>query len=151
MQRLLLLSAFLLAGCVVPAKIYFRNLSTEQVRLRGTLVDRRRFKKLPNNVNLFDTAAKSSTICGRWRREDFVTWTDTTTFYLDVPAFTVIDLKDISNGLILGTHEPNVLLVVIRKNRTDTVTTGDLASVEQKFKRRPYNTFTDPIYYFDIH
>jgi hypothetical protein len=151
MHRILLLSAFLMAGCVVPAKIYFRNLSGEKVRLRATLTDRRRFNKLPNSVNLFDTATKKSAICGSWRSKDLVTWTDTTTLYLDVPAFTVIDLKDISNGLLLGTHVPDVLLVVITKNRMDTVTDGDLASVDQNFKRTHYNTFTTPIYYYDIY
>ncbi len=149
MRRLILLATVFFAGCTVPAEVYFRNYSNKAVRLQATLTDRRRFEKLPNKVTFYDTATKKQWY-GNWRSTAMVTWTDTATFYIDVPAFTVVNVADISRGLILGSREPDVMLLMMADNKTDTLTTGDYLSVTKKFKYEGYTMFKPAIYYYDV-
>src|SRR5215217_6732469 len=85
MWKLLVLISFLLSGCIIPADVFFRNFSNQTVRLQATLADRRRFEKLPNKVNFYDTSTKKRHFYGDWRTNAFVRWVDTTTFYIDIP------------------------------------------------------------------
>src|SRR3569623_263855 len=87
MWRLILLVAFLLAGSTIPAEVFFRNFSAKQVRLQATLIDRSRFDKLPIKVTFYDTATRKHLYYGYWRSNGLVTWADTATFYVDVPAY----------------------------------------------------------------
>lgn len=151
MWRSLTLILIFFAGCTIPAEIYFRNLSPNSVRLQASLVDRRRFDKLPNRVNFYDTSTKKRQFYGEWRTDALVTWVDTSTFYIDVPAYTVVDLADISRGLTLGAKQPDVILSMIVNNKTDTLTTGDYSSIVAKFKLRGYGLFKPPVYYYDNH
>ena len=137
-------------GCEIPAEVYFRNYSNKKVRLRASLVDRYRFKKLPNKVNFYDTSLKKRQYYGGWRQNALVTWVDTTTFYVDVPAHTVINIADVSNGLTLGSREPEVLLLMIADNKIDTLTDGNYPSLARKFKSSRYNPLTTAIYYYDF-
>src|SRR5688572_20545909 len=100
MWRLFALVSIFLSGCTIPAEVFFRNFSNEKVRLHATLVERRYFDKLPNKVNFYDTAIKRRQFYGDWRSSGLVTWVDTSTFYIDVPAFTVVDVEDVSRGLV---------------------------------------------------
>ena len=150
MLRLFVLICFLLEGCTIPAKVFFRNFSNEEVRLQVTLVDRRRFTKLPNAVNFYDTATRKGKYWCNWKSSNLVTWVDTTTFYIDVPAFTVVDVEDISRGLVLGARQPDVMLRMITECKVDTLTNGDYYSLAAKFKSTGYGPFKPPIYYYDF-
>jgi hypothetical protein len=150
MWRLILLVAFLLAGCTIPAEVFFRNFSAKKVRLQATLIDRSRFDKLPNKVTFYDTATRKHLYYGNWRSNGLVTWVDTATFYVDVPAYTVINLADVSNGLTLGSRQPEVLLLLIADNKTDTLTTGDYPSLALKFTQKGYNPLGTVKYYYDF-
>lgn len=150
MWRLTTLTLLLLAGCTIPAHIYFRNYSNKSVQLRATLIDRRYFDKLPNKVNFYDTATMEKKYFGEWQYEGLVTWTDTTSFYINVPAYTLVNLADVSNGLTLGARQPDVLLVLITDHKVDTLITGDFFSVDKKFKSVPYGVFRDQVYYYDF-
>ncbi len=130
--------------------MFFRNFSNQNVRLQASLIDRRRFDKLPNKVSFYDTTVKKRKYYGDWRQDSLVTWVDATTFYIDIPAFTVINIADVSNGLTLGSRQPEVLLLMIADNKTDTLTTGDYASLADKFKSKGYNPFGTAIYYYDF-
>src|SRR4051812_45575951 len=113
MWRITVLISIFLVGCTIPAEIFFRNFSNRKVRLQATLVDRFRFDKLPNKVNFYDTATKSRQYAGDWQSSRLVTWLDTATFYIDVPPFTILNLADISRGLVLGARQPDVVLLMI--------------------------------------
>ena len=138
-----------LAGCTIPCEIYFRNLTTDNVRLRATLINRQYFKKLPNQVNFYETTENKKEIIGKWKYESLVTWVDATTFFIDVPPKMAIDVADISNGLVLGTKSPDVLLLALRPNSIDTLTTGDYMSVANKFKSE-HRFLANPLYYYDL-
>jgi len=58
MWKLFVLISFLLSGCIIPGDVFFRNFSNRTVRLQATLEDHRRFEKLPNKVNFYDTSTK---------------------------------------------------------------------------------------------
>lgn len=146
---LLVFASCILTGCTIPCGIYFRNLTGSVVRLQATLLDRCYFDKLPNAVNFYDTAQKSKTIIGNWKYQRLVTWVDSTGFFIDVPPKTSIDVADISNGLTLGTHSPMILLLAVRENKIDTVTTGYYTSVADKFKVKG-GAFSKPVYYYDL-
>ena len=150
MWRLTLLAFLFLSGCSIPATVLVRNFSEEQVRLQATLADRRDFKKLPNQVDFYDTATRKRQYCGDWKGSRLITWVDSTTFYVDVPAFTVIDVADISKGLVLGARQPDVLLQLIADNKTDTLTAGDYLSLAKKFQSSGAGLFRNPVYYYDI-
>jgi len=150
MWRLSLLISILFAGCTIPAKVFFRNFSNEKVRLQASLIDRRRFNKIPNEVNFYDTSKNKRQYYGAWQKDGLVTWMDTATFYIDVPPFTVVDIADVSNGLTLGSRQPDVLLLMICGNKTDTLTTGDYPSLADKFKTKGYNPFSTAVYYYDF-
>lgn len=137
-------------GCVVPADVFFRNFSNETVRLQARLTDRRYFNKLPNRVDFYDTSEIKRKPYGRWKYNTLVTWVDTTTFYIDVPAATVVNIKDLSNGLILGSRQPDVLLLMTKGTKTDTLITGDYLSVDKKFKFTGYGMFKPARYYYDV-
>lgn len=151
MWKLLVFISFVLSGCVIPAEVFFRNFSNQTVRLQATLADRRLFKKLPNKVYFYDTATKKRQFYGDWRTNAFVSWVDTTTFYIDIPASTVINIADVSNGLALGSNQPDVLLLAITDNKRDTLTTGDYPSLAAKFKSNRYHPLGTAIYYYDFH
>jgi hypothetical protein len=151
MWRLILLTAFLFAGCIIPAKVFFRNFSNQKVRLQASLNDRRRFNKLPNRVTFYDTSTRKRQYYGNWRENGLVTWVDTATFYVDIPAYTVINIADISNGLTLGSKQPDVLLLLISDHKIDTLTKGDFPSLADKFKTKGYNPLGTAIYYYDFH
>jgi hypothetical protein len=138
------------AGCTIPAEVFFRNFSNDTVRLRATLANRRFFDKLPNKVQLYDTAAKRREFYGTWKYNELVTWVDTSTFCIDIPAFTVINVADISRGLVLGAREPNVLLVMIKAGKADTIMKGDYLSLANAFKSTGYGLFKKPVYYYDV-
>jgi hypothetical protein len=53
-----------------------------------------------------------------------VIWVDTATFYIDVPAHRR-DEYTVSNGLTLGSKQPEVLLLLISDDKTDTLMKGD--------------------------
>ncbi len=150
MQKLLLLIIICLAGCTIPAKIFFQNLSSEKVRLQCTLVDRRQFDKLPNKVDFFETTTMKKQTLGVWKARGFVAWLDTTTFYIDVPAHTGVDVADISRGLVVGARHPSVLLLLIAQGKIDTLTTGDYSSLAAKFKATGYGVFRSPVYYYNL-
>lgn len=150
MWKLLVLISFLLSGCIIPADVFFRNFSNQTVRLQATIVDRRQFEKLPNKVNFYDTSTKKRHFYGDWRTNALVRWVDTTTFYIDIPASTVINIADVSNGLTLGSRQPEVLLLLITDNNRDTLTTGDYSSLAAKFKSKGYNPLGTAIYYYDF-
>jgi hypothetical protein len=151
MWRLLIFISIFLAGCTIPGKIFFRNYSKENVRLQATLVERRYFDKLPNKVNFYDTATKRKEYCGNWKYSGLVTWVDTTTFYINVPPFTVVDIADISRGLVLGARQPDIILLTIIDKKVDTLMTGEYFSFAKKFLYRGYGLIRPPIYYYDIH
>ena len=130
--------------------MYFRNFSNQTVRLQAKLVDRRRFEKLPNRVNFYDTSTKKRHYYGDWRKNALVSWVDTTTFYIDIPASTVINIADVSNGLTLGSRQPEVLLLLIAGNKTDTLTTGSYPSLDNKFKSKRHSPLATAIYYYDF-
>jgi len=148
--KFILLISILFAGCTIPAKVFFRNFSNQKVRLQATLVDRRFFDKLPNKVDFYDTATRKKQYVGEWRATDLVTWTNTTTFYIDVPPFTVVDVDDVSRGLVLGARSPDVQLVMFSENKIDTLTDGDYISLAAKFKTTGWGMFKTPIYYYDL-
>jgi hypothetical protein len=150
MWKLLLLIAFLFAGCTIPAEVFFRNFSGEKVRLQASLIDRSRFNKLPNKVTFYDTSTRKHQYYGNWRENGLVTWVDTATFFIDVPAHTVINIADVSNGLTLGSRQPEVLLLMISAGKTDTLTKGDYPSLAAKFKTKGYNPFGTAVYYYDF-
>ncbi len=149
MWRLVLLILLFFTGCIIPADVFFRNFSGQQVRLQATLIDRRWFDKLPNKVSFYDTSKRKRQYYGDWRTTSFITWTDTTTFYIDVPAFTVINVADISNGFSLGGRKPDVVLTMIADNKTDTLTNRDYMSFYDKFKTKGYNPFGTANFYYD--
>lgn len=126
--------------------MFFRNLSAETVRLNATILNRKQFKKLPNTVKFYTIADKPDDIT--WQSNALVSWTDSTDFYIDIPAKTVIDVSDISNGLILGSRTPDVLLIAAGKNYTDTVTRGDYLSLAAKFTYKK-RFLTRPVYFYD--
>lgn len=150
MWKPLLLIAILFAGCTIPAELYFRNYSTATIRLQTTLIKRSYFNRLPNKLSFYDTATKRHQYYGVWRKQALVTWIDTTTFYIDVLPATVVDVKEISNGLVLGATQPDVLLLTIKEGKTDTLLKGDYLYLTTKFKCRPYGIFKPPIYYYDV-
>ena len=148
------LTAFLFvffAGCTIPAHVYFRNYSNKKVRLQATLVDRNHFDKVPNKVYFLDTSNEKGRYYGEQRSSSLVTWLDTITFYIDVPAYTVVNIADVSKGLVLGGVQPDVLLILIADNKVDTLTTGDFFSLDKKFQWTGYGVFRDPVFYYDIH
>lgn len=149
MWRLILLASVFLAGCTIPAEVYFRNYSDKKTRLQASLVDRRLFDKLPNRITFYDTATKKHDLYGKWRLSTLVTWVDSTRFYVDIPAFTVINIEDISRGLTLGAKEPDIILTMTTDNKTDTLMTGEYFSIVKKFKERGYGIFRPAIYYYD--
>jgi len=102
-----------------PTNLYFRNLSDQPVRLIGRLVDKNRFEKLPNKVDFYDMPTSKKEMHGERKYRQFVTWTDSTGFFIDVPANIVIDVADISRGLRLG-KVPDVMLVTTTTIKTDT-------------------------------
>jgi hypothetical protein len=120
------------------------------VTLRVSVLDRRQFKKLPNLVNFYDTAIKKADFYGKWKGQGLVTWIDTTTFRLDLPPFTVIDVGEISNGLLLGGKEPGILLLMTRHHEVDTLMTGDPAVLRRTFQWTPYNYFKTSKVYYDV-
>ncbi len=138
----------LFTGCTIPCNVFFRNLSNKTVGLKGKLVDRRYFDKLPNKVNFYDTAQNPKDIYGKWKYQQLVTWTDSTSFNIGIPSFSVINLADISLGLPLGTTSPNVLLIVFSGTKADTLTTGDYLSLQAKFRKK-YAVFSKPLYCYD--
>jgi len=138
-----------LTGCTIPCNVFFRNLSNKIVGLKGKLVDRQYFDKLPNKVNFYDTAQNPKGMHGKWEYQQLVTWIDSTNFDIDIPPFSVINLADVSMGLTLGTTSPNVLLIVVSGTKADTLTTGDYLSLKAKFKEK-YAAFSKPVYYYDI-
>ena len=151
MKVKLILTCFicaLLPACTIPCDIFFRNLSSGAVLLRGKLVDRWRFDKLPHKVNFYDTAQSSGKIYGEWKYQKLITWTDSVNFEVTIPAYSVIDLSDVSRGLTLGAKSPDVLLTISSDTKTDTLTTGDYLSLAAKFhvKRSFIST---PVYYYD--
>jgi len=150
MWKLLLLIAFLVAGCTIPAEVFFRNYSGKKVRLQASLIDRSRFNKLPNKVTFYDTSTRKHQYYGNWRENVLVRWVDTATFYIDVPGHTVINIADVSNGLTLGSKQPEVLLLLISDDKTDTLMKGDYLSLTHKFKTKGYNPFSTAIYYYDF-
>ncbi len=150
MWRLILLITCLFSGCTIPAEVFFRNYSNQKVRLQASLIDRSRFNKLPNKVTFYDTSTRKRQYYGHWWANGLVTWVDTATFYVDVPAYTVINIADVSNGLTLGSRQPEVLLLLIADNKTDTLTTGNYPSLVEKFKSKGYNPFGTAIYYYDF-
>jgi hypothetical protein len=138
------------AGCTIPCNIYFINHSGETVRLKASLLNRERFNKLPNKVNFYDTAQKKRLFTGDWRTTQLVTWKDSVNFFIDVPAHTVIDIADISNGLTLGSKAPGILLVIEKNSTTDTILSGDYLSVSKKFAFKN-SFFNKPSYSYSIH
>jgi hypothetical protein len=151
MWRLTILLLIFLSGCTIPATVLFRNFSDKMVTLQATLTDRRLFDKLPNKVSYYDTATKKRQLYGEWQASSLVTWVDTTTFYIDVPAFTVVNVADISGGLVLGTGGIDVQLLMLTDKKVDTLTTGDYHSLSKKFKSTGYGLFRNPVYYYDVH
>ena len=143
------MSSVFFAGCTIPAEILFRNYSNRKVMLDVSLADRKFFDRLPNKVNFYDTSASKHQFSGGWRASTFVTWVDSITFYLEVPPFTVVDVADISNGLTLGTKQPDVMLIMTTDHRADTLITGSYVSVAKKFKSTGYGLFKSPVYYYD--
>ena len=138
----------LFTGCTIPCSVFFRNLSNKTVGLKGKLVDRLYFDKLPNKVNFYDTAQNPKGIYGKWKYQQLVTWIDSTSFDINIPPFSVINLADVSMGLTLGSRSPNVLLIVFSGTKADTLTTGDYLSLKAKFREK-YAVFSKPIYYYD--
>lgn len=151
MWRLTILISIILCGCTIPVTVLFRNYSNNTVRLQASLIARSYFEKLPNKVHFYDTSKKKRQFYGDWEKSGLVTWVDPTTFYIDVPAFTVVDIADVSDGLTLGAREPYVLLLLIANNKVDTLTTGDYTSLIKKFKSNGLPLFKNPVYYYDIH
>jgi hypothetical protein len=144
----IILICTLFLGCTIPCDVFFRNLSNETVLLKGKLVDRWYFDKLPNKVDFYDTAQKLRQICGGWKYQKLITWTDSTNFHIDIPPYSIIDLGDVSRGLTLGARSPDVLLIVSSSIKADTLTTGDYPSLAAKFQvKRAF--FSNPVYYFD--
>lgn len=119
----------LFSGCTIPCDIFFRNLSNETVLLKGRLVDRWYFDKLPNKVNFYDTAQTSRKIYGEWKYQKLITWTDSVNFQINIPAYNIVDLSDVSRGLTLGAKSPDVLLIVSSNTKIDTLTNGDYRSL----------------------
>jgi|SRR6185437_8300923 len=150
MRKYILLTAFLFAGCTIPAEMFFRNFSPKKVRLQATLIDRSRFNKLPNQVTFYDTSTRKHQYYGKWQSNGLVTWVDTTTFYVDVPAYTVINLADVSNGMILGARQPEVVLLLITDSKTDTVMRDGFVSLAKHFKEEGYNPMGTVKFYYDF-
>lgn len=151
MRTLTILVFIFLTGCTIPATVLLRNYSNGKVRLLAKIPDRSRFDKLPNKVNFYDTASRKKEYHGAWRESSSVTYIDSVTFQIDIPAFTVIDLADVSRGLILGSRSPDVLLLAYRSDHVDTLTTGSYFSIAEKFRTTGYSVFKKPVYYYDIH
>jgi hypothetical protein len=144
-----IVTLFFFAGCTIPCEIYFRNFSNETIKLQATLLDRNNFDKLPNRVSFYDSAKNKNHIYGDWKYQKLVTWIDSTTFFIEIPSKTIIDVKDISNGLTLGTMSPDIILIAVKSNGTDTITTGDYHSIADKFQQKKF-LFAKPIYYYDL-
>lgn len=89
----------MLQGCTMPCNIYFRNLFQATVGLNVQLTSRDYFTKLPNKNSILRITKKGKNICGDWKQNQLITWVDSVNFYIDVPTNTVVNLKDISNGL----------------------------------------------------
>lgn len=144
-----IITLFFFTGCTIPCEIYFRNFSKETIKLQATLLNRNNFDKLPNKVSFYDSAKNKRRIYGDWKYQKLVTWIDSTTFFIDIPSKTIIDVGDISNGLILGTISPGVILIAFKTRGNDTITTGDYHSVAIKFQQKR-SLFAKPIYYYDL-
>ena len=138
----------LFLGCTIPCDIFFRNLSNETVLLKGRLVARWRFDKLPNKVNFYDTAQTSRKIYGGWKYQKLITWTDSVNFQINIPAYSIVDLSDVSRGLTLGAKSPDVLLIISSNTKIDTLTNGDYTSLKEKFHVKG-SFLSTPIYYYD--
>jgi hypothetical protein len=138
----------LFTGCTIPCDVFFRNLSNETIELKGKLIDRRYFDKLPNKVNFYDTAQNSKQIYGKWKYQQLITWIDSVNFHIDIPPFSIINVGDVSNGLTLGAKSPDVLLIVFSNTKADTLTTGDYPSLAAKFQAKR-KIFSKPVYYYD--
>lgn len=81
----------LFTGCTIPCSVFFRNLSNKTVGLKGKLVDRLYFDKLPNKVNFYDTVLNPKVMDGKWKYQQLVTWIDSTSFDINIPSFPVIN------------------------------------------------------------
>jgi hypothetical protein len=119
------------------------------VRLQVKINDRFSHHKVPNRVSFYDIPLSGGGMHGAWRTQALVEWIDSTSFLIDIPGQTVINLKDVSRGLTKGTVSPGVFATVAYQGRVDTVMTGDYQSVTDRFKFKPA-VFSEPIYYYDI-
>ena len=143
-----LITAFSISGCVIPAEMFFRNKSDSVVRLTGKLIDRRYFDRLPNKVSFYDLPEKEKQIYGEWRETKFVTWLDTTNFFIDVPIKTIIDLEDVTDNFSLGLAFPRVIVIATTKDKTDTLARGDYSDIfSSKFKEKRRFLGTSTFYY----
>ena len=144
------ISFSLLSGCVIPAELFFRNKTGSVVKLHGQIMDRRYFDRLPNKATFYHFPEKEKDIYGEWKETNFITWVDTSNFFIDVPAKTIINLEDITDKFSLGLSFPKVLLIATTSNRTDTISKGyyaDPVTTNFKVKRRFLGTYT---YYYDF-
>lgn len=145
----ILIITLFITGCTIPCGIYFRNFTDQIVRLEAGLLKRSYFKKLPNTVDFYDLPVKQKEIDGVWRSQALVTWTDSVHFYIDLPAKTMINLADISNGLTLGSKSPDIILMATHDHQIDTVLTSAFPFSKTGFQLQR-KLFSNPVYYYDL-
>lgn len=137
----------LFTGCQIPCEVYFRNFSGKTVRLEVKLADKTFFSRLPNKYSLYKLPKRDKQIYGDWVSNGFVTWTDTVSFYLDIPAQTILDIKDVSNGFGFGGSNPDIFLMLVADGKRDTIMNEYFPYVEAGFKLR--RVFWRYDYYYD--
>ena len=142
-------TVFLFSGCIVPAKIYFRNKSSFTVRLKGKIAEKEDFNRLPNKVDFYTLPQKEKGDYGVWKQTTFLTWVDTANFFIDIPPNTVVDIEDVSDSYSLGLPFPRVVLIVTTENNTDILSNGSAEFLYSKFveTRKFLSGFT---YYYDV-
>ena len=139
---------FLLSGCVIPVDMFFRNRSDTVVRIKGKLLTRKYFDRLPNRVSFYNFPSTKRNVCGVWQQDQLIQWIDTTEFFLDVPPNTIVDLENVTDRFALGLSFPKIILTAVTKDKIDTISKGYYdVPVTTKFKvqRRFLGTYT--LYY----
>jgi hypothetical protein len=111
----------------------FRNKSGFVVRLEGKIIDSKQFDRLPNKVKFYRFPKKERQVYGEWQETGFIRWLDTTSFFVNVPANTIIHLDGVIDKFSLGLSLPDVLLIATTEQKTDTIIRENSYPVE-KFK-----------------
>jgi hypothetical protein len=150
LARIITIALYLsIVGCTKPCELYLRNFTNYSVKLQGKINNRRDHYKLPNSVYFYKTPITDKQMHGEWQSTELITWIDSINFFINIPAQSVIDLKDVSRGLVLGAVSPGVFITISYPAHLDTLMTGDYRSLKDKFRSQS-SFLSDPIFYYDV-